>query len=212
MTIYDLTLPFSVNTTHVFPGTPPMNYHLSQTIEKDNYNLGIYSINSHAGTHTDAPRHFLSSGSCLDKVELYKYIGYAVIVNCTGKSAFDEITVDDVRVFENEIKEYKKVILHTNWSKLANEERFFTDYPIITEELAQYLVSLDVHMIGVESPSLNPAKYIEVHKIFLSNGVAIIEALTNLDTLPDNVMFFSGAPIGIAEADGFPIRAVAINF
>jgi len=211
MKIYDLTLPFSINTP-VFPGTPGMNYSLSHTVENDNYNLGIASINSHAGTHTDAPRHFLDEGCCLNDVDIHKYIGYAVVVNCTNKTAFGEITIDDAKPYEDLIKEHKKVIFHTGWSNYVNEECFFTDYPTITESLAEYLVDFGVHMIGVEAPSLNPEKYIEVHKIFLSNGVAVVEALTNLDSLPQDIIFFSGAPVGMAEADGFPIRAVAIIF
>lgn len=212
MKIYDLTLPLSVKTTQVFPGTPPMEYRLSHTVVKDNYNLGIASINSHAGTHTDAPRHFLDSGCCLDQVDIEKYIGYTVIVDCTHRGAFEEISVEDVRPYEEQIRKHKKVILKTGWSGCFREARFFTDYPVITEKLAEYLVELGVHMIGVEAPSLNPDKAMEVHKIFLKCGVAVVEALTNLERLPREVMFFSGAPVGIAEADGFPIRAAVIDF
>ena len=211
MKIYDLSLPFSKDMP-VFPGTPGMDYALSHTVEKDNYNLGIASINSHAGTHTDAPRHFLAKGSCLNDVDINHYIGYAVVIDCTGKAAFDAITIDDAKPYEDVIKKHKKVIFRTDWSKLADQECFYTDYPIVTESLADYLVGLGIHMIGVESPSLNPEKYIEVHKTFLANDVAVVEALTNLDLLPQDVIFFSGAPVGMAEADGFPIRAVAIIF
>ncbi|MEI8199616.1 MAG: cyclase family protein [Eubacteriales bacterium] len=211
MKIYDLTLRLSVHGS-VFPGTPEMDYNLSHTIEKDHYNLGIASINSHAGTHTDAPRHFLEEGSCLDAVPLEKYIGYTVVADCTQKQAFDKIDVSDLLPYEDRIRKYKKLLLHTNWSNYAGEPEFYTDYPIITEELADWLVSLGLELIGVEAPSLNPEKYIEVHKTFLSNGTAIIESLTNLSSLPSDIVFFSAAPIPLAEADGFPVRALAIEF
>jgi len=188
MKIYDLTLPLSVSGS-VFPGTPKMSYTLSHTVEKDHYNLGLASINSHAGTHTDAPHHFLEEGVCLDKVPVTKYVGYAVVADLTGKGALDTIDVSDLLPYEDKIRAHRKVILHTNWSEHAAEDIFYTDYPVITEALARWLTGLGVEMIGVEAPSLNPGKYIEVHKTFLS-----------------------GAPIPLAEADGFPIRAVAIEF
>lgn len=211
MKIYDLTLPLSVHGS-VFPGTPSMDYKLSHTIENDHYNLGIASINSHAGTHTDAPRHFLEGGSSLSNVPVEKYVGYAVVADCTQKKAFDRIDVADLLAYEDKIRLHKKLLLHTNWSAYADEPKFYTDYPIITEDLALWLVSLGLEMIGVEAPSLNPGKYIEVHKILLSGGTAIIESLTNLSSLPSDVIFFSGAPIPLAEADGFPVRALAIEF
>jgi len=80
MKVYDLTLPFTID-MKVFPGTPSMHYEPSQTIAKDNYNLGIASINTHAGTHTDAPLHFIQGGDSLEKIDVCKYIGKTVIVD-----------------------------------------------------------------------------------------------------------------------------------
>ena len=210
MKIYDLSLPFSVDMS-VFPGTPPMKYQLTHTVEKDHYNLGLATINSHAGTHTDAPRHFLADGAGLGEVPLERYIGDAVVADCMAKSApFARIEKEDFIHYEALIRKHGKVLVKTGWSRYADEDRFYTDYPIITESCAEYLVSLGVHLVGVEAPSLNPEKYIEVHKTFLSNHVAIVESLTNLDTLPADVVFFSGAPLNLAGGDGFPIRAYAI--
>jgi arylformamidase len=67
-------------------------------------------------------------------------------------------------------------------------------------------------MVGVEPPSLNPGKYIEVHKALLSAGVAVVEGLTNLETLPEDEIFFIGAPVALKGADGFPLRALGIEF
>jgi kynurenine formamidase len=211
MKVYDLTLPFSVNMM-VFPGTPPMNYKLSQTIKKDNYNLGIASINTHAGTHTDAPLHFIEGGDSLEKIDVCKYVGKAVIVDCSIKSDFDEINVSDLIPYSKKLADYKRVIIKTNWSKHFNEPKYFTDYPVITLELANWLVELGVLMVGVEPPSLNPEKYIEVHKALLRSGVVIIEGLANLEDIPGDEIFFVGMPIALEGADGFPLRAIGIEF
>jgi arylformamidase len=83
---------------------------------------------------------------------------------------------------------------------------------VSTITIHKWLVKKGIIMVSVEPPSLNSAFYIKVHKAFLENGVAIVEGLTNLESLPDSQIFFVGAPIGLANGDGFPIRTLAIEF
>jgi len=209
MKIYDISLPLSTKDM-VFPGTPKMNYSLTHNIKNDKYNLSLVTLNSHAGTHTDAPSHFIENGYTLDQVDLNKYVGKAIVLDCITKKDFEQICVEDAKPYKEKIENYKRVIFKTGWSKFFNTPKYFTDYPIITFELAEWLVQRGVVMVGVESPSLNPALYIEVHKMLLGNGVAIIEGLANLESLPSEEIFFVGAPIALKGGDGFPIRAVAI--
>ena len=211
MKIYDLSLPFSENTL-VFPGTPPMKYEHTHTYEKNHYNLGLFSINTHAGTHTDAPLHFIDRATCLADVDVSKYIGPAVVIDCTAKKAMEMIGIADVEAYKDKIVDHRRVIFKTGWSRHYNEQKFFTDYPSISIELATWLADNGVVMIGVEAPSLNPGDYIEVHQILLGSGIAIVEGLTNLDELPSEEIFFVGPPLNVKDGDGFPIRALAIEF
>ncbi len=211
MKIYDLSIPFSKDTL-VFPGTPKMDYVRSHTVQKDHYNLGIVSVNTHAGTHTDAPLHFIEGGASLADVDVGKYVGEAVVIDCSQKKAFDLIDVADVASYEEKIKRCKRVIIKTGWSKFFEEDKFFTDYPIITVELAKWLAAAGVVLLGVEPPSLNPADYIEVHKTLLESGIAVVEGLTNLESLPSDEIFFVGTPLALKDGDGFPIRALALEF
>ncbi len=211
MKIYDLSLPISKDSP-VFPGTPKMDYTLSHTIKKNSFNLGVASINTHAGTHTDAPLHFLDGAPSLSDVEISKYIGKAFVIDCLNKKAFDPICVEDLLPYKDKIGELKRVIIKTGWSKYYNEDKFFTDYPFITVKLAKWLADKDIVMLGVEAPSLNPSDYIEVHKILLSSGAAVVEGLANLESFAGSEIFFVGVPIAFKGADGFPIRAVAIEF
>lgn len=210
MKIYDLSHKFNIGDL-VFPGTPKMSYALSHTIKNDHYNLGLASINSHAGTHTDAPVHFVDGGKSLGEVSLDKYVGPCIVIDLRDKKANEDIGIADVKKFESEIRQKKRVLLLTSWGKKNNTEEFYTEYPRITLKLADYLVSLGIVLIGVEPPSLNPPLYIEVHKAFLENDVAIVEGLTNLDLILGKDVFFCGAPIAFEGADGFPIRAYAIE-
>lgn len=210
MKIYDLSHPFSTSDM-VFPGTPSMEYKLSHTIEKDFYNLGIAAINTHSGTHTDAPKHFVDGGGDLQSVPLERYVGPCVVVDVRHRGANEEITVQDIAAYESEIAEKKRVLFLTGWESRVNTEEYYTDYPKITLELAEHLVQLGVGLVGVEAPSLNPELYIEVHQAFLANGVSVVEGLRNLEAILGKNVIFCGAPLAFVGADGFPIRAYAIE-
>ncbi|HWQ80084.1 MAG TPA: cyclase family protein [Anaerovoracaceae bacterium] len=211
MKVVDLSHKFSVEDM-VFPGTMGMSFERTHTTAEDHYNLSIARINSHSGTHTDAPLHFIAGGDSLGEVPIDRYVGSCVVADCRDKGAFGTIGIDDIKPYEDAVRKAGRVLICTGWSKHFNEECFFTDYPIISEELADYLVSLGIVLVGVEPPSLNPPKYIEVHQAFLKNNVAIVEGLTNLEALIGKEFIFCGAPLAFEDMDGFPVRAYAIEF
>lgn len=210
MKLYDLSHPFSVDDM-VFPGTPAMEYRLTHTFEEGAFSLGLASINTHAGTHTDAPRHFLQDGATLEAVPLSHYVGPCVVVDVRHRGAEEDITLEDIRAYEDTISVKQRVLFLTGWSTRVNTPEYFTDYPRISLEVAERLVELGVVLMGVEPPSLNPPLYIEVHRALSKHGVAIIEGLCGLDAILDKEVIFCGAPLAFAGADGFPVRAYAIE-
>jgi arylformamidase len=48
------------------------------------------------------------------------------------------------------------------------------------------------------------------HHILLGAGMVIVENLTNLSAVPDGPFLFSCFPLNIKDADGSPVRAVAM--
>ena len=70
-------------------------------------------------------------------------------------------------------------------------------------------------MLGVEPPSVADVNHIEelttVHKILFKGGVIVIEGLTNLQLLTKPKVTLIALPLKIADGDGAPVRAVAIE-
>jgi len=196
----------------VFPGTQPMSFNRTHTCANDGYNLTMCNINTHAGTHTDAPLHFLADGKGLAEVDIDRYVGTCFIVDCTKKGyANAMVEVEDVKPYEAEIKKAGRVIFATGWNKEFNTEHFFTEYPSVSVALAEYLVSLGVKMMGVEGPSVSTVDGARVHKILLGADIAIVETLTNMEGLLNREVIFCGAPLSFTGMDGFPLRAYAIE-
>lgn len=210
MKVRDLSHTFNIE-DRVFPGTGKMSFDRTHTIQKDGYNLTAITVNSHAGTHTDAPLHFVDNGKSLSEVDINRYVGNCFVVDLMDKKMNGIITVEDVKPYEQEIKKSGRVILATGWDKNFNTEEFYTIYPSIHVECAKWLVSLGIKMVGVEPPSLSTIAGTEVHDIFLKNDVAVVEGLTNLGDLTGKEIIFCGAPLAFEGMDGFPIRAYAIE-
>lgn len=210
MKVVDLSHVFTI-TDKVFPGTKLMSYDRTHTCEKDGYNLTMCNINTHAGTHTDAPLHFLADGKGLSEVDIDRYVGSCFIVDCTAKGyANAMIEPEDFSMHEEEIKKAGRVIFATGWNRMFNTDEFFTQYPSVSVASAKYLVSLGVKMMGVEGPSVNTVDGTEVHKILLGADCAIVEALTNMQDIMNQEVLFCGAPLSFTGMDGFPIRAYAV--
>lgn len=192
-----------------FPGDPVFTIARHCTIEKQGWNVSQISMGTHQGTHLDAPYHFIAEGKRLDEMPLDWFYGPATLLRIP-KSAREEITVADLKPFENRIVSGARVILETGWSLYYGQADFFTDPPSLTVEAAAYLAEREIRLLGMDTPTPSH-HYKEVHQMLQRkpSEIVIVESLTNLQLLPENFLFV-GFPLRLEGADGSPIRAVAI--
>jgi kynurenine formamidase len=87
---------------------------------------------------------------------------------------------------------------------------FFTSHPMFTPEAAQFLVDCGVKLVGVDFPSVDRPPF-PIHIIFLGNGMVIVENLTNLAALKQDVFEFIALPLSFTGRDASPVRAVALE-
>ena len=92
-------------------------------------------------------------------------------------------------------------------SKVYFQPEYFNNYPAITEEVANYLVSKKVKIVGVDMCSVD-LKPFPVHRILLKNDILIIENLTNLSELEGRNFKVYAFPIKL-QIEGAPTRVVA---
>ncbi len=207
MKFFDLTHPMR-NGQQSFPGDPVLKISPHATIEKERYNVSQLSMGSHQGTHLDAPFHFVADGRRLDQMPLEWFYGPATLLRIP-KPPRANITVEDLKPFENRLVEGARVIYETGWSRHYGKDDFFTDFPSLTQEAATYLAGRRIRLLGMDTPT--PSRdYYEVHHILQQRPaeIVIVEALANLDSLPEDFLFI-GFPLRLEGGDGSPIRAVA---
>lgn len=207
MKFIDLTHPMK-HAQASFPGSPPLQITAAATIEKQRCNVSQIVMGSHQGTHLDAQFHFVPEGKRLDQMPLDWFYGPATLLRIP-KPARAEITVEDLKPFEHRLVSGARVIYETGWHRHYDQPDFFTDFPSLTQEAAAYLAGRRIRLLGMDTPT--PSRdYYEVHHLLQQRPaeIVIVEALANLDALPENFLFI-GFPLRFEGGDGSPIRAVA---
>ncbi|MGA8185548.1 MAG: cyclase family protein [Terriglobia bacterium] len=181
-------------------------------------------VHEHNGTHVDAPVHFVSDGKMdgrktVEQIEPVRLIGRGTRLDCRGSKEGDYVSLKFIQDWEAQhgpIEADDIVLFNFGWSEHwglpPNNKRYLADWPGVSVEVAEYLVSKSVAAVGVDSLSPDPPAALEdhpIHPLLLEKEVLIIENLTRLDELPDFFLFIA-LPLKIREGSGSPIRAVAL--
>ncbi len=187
----------------------------AKTLEVDGWNATTLQLYSHAGTHMDAPKHFLPGGAALDAQDLSRCCGSARVVNLAPAVARQLHTVDDIVHAIGRVYPGDRLLLRTDWHTRFGTPEYRDELPRISIELARWLVEQEVAMIGVEPPSVadvnNLQELTEVHQTLFRGGVLIVEGLANLHQLRHAEVEFIALPLKILDGDGCPVRAIAIE-
>jgi len=206
MDIHDISLPLS-NDLPSWPGDPrPRIKRIHKISEGDDSNVTHLSMTAHTGTHIDAPDHFLDSGETLDQIPLGLFIGPAQVVELPSGR---DITADMIQ--EADIPAYtKRILFKTRNSQLWQQgvKEFQKDFMALDEKAAEYLVSRDVEVVGVDYLSVAPFRAPKAtHQILLEGKVLIIEGLDLSGIEPGQYTLYC-LPLNIPEAEGAPARVL----
>jgi L-fuculose-phosphate aldolase len=209
--LIELSVPLADSTVH-YPSDPPFR----KTAHADFTSAGVYvsklEMGAHIGTHVDAPLHVLEGAPSISALPLHRFFGSAIVVDAR-KEPGEDIEPSDFETAE--VRENDIVIFRTGWEERSGSSRFFQgEWPGVSAEAAEGILARRVKAIGLDSPSVDSPKAIAAgfgsHKLLLSAGVPVFEALVNLSRLVGRRFFFIGLPLGIEHGDASPVRAVAL--
>ena len=208
MRIVDLSH-FIADNMPAYPGTASAGIVNYRTVPADGYAEKQLHLHTHTGTHVDSPAHLISAGITLDLLPPEKFMGKALLLNCSGLKVID---LQFLKSYQDRISKCEFVILATGWSEYWGHEKYFRDFPLLTPEAAQLLSAFNLKGVGVDSSSVDAvdSEAFPIHKILLSKNILIIENLTDLNRLKTDEFTFYCFPLKIKQADGSPVRAVGI--
>jgi kynurenine formamidase len=160
------------------------------------------------GTYLDSPYHFNPHGATIEHLRLEQVVLPGVVVDCTfagPRQALGPHVLDGVAVAG------KAVLFRTDWSRHWGQAEYY-EFPFLSGETALALRERGAKLAGIDGlvidDTTDPRR--PVHVTLLRHNILIVENLTNLGALPASGFIFHAAPVRLAGAAAFPIRAYAV--
>jgi arylformamidase len=215
---YDVTLPLNKE-IHMLPelrpetGQPTQRennsrvYRFFDVNKGDPVTMSRLEIDSHDGTHIDAPLHFIPGGMTIDNMPIETTNGPCRVIEIKDEK---DITVKELEPYK--IKAGERILFKTKNSPHVYDVGVFEDvWVALTPESANYLVEKKIRIVGLDYLTVahrEPTGDIKkVHEAFLKNGIFILEAI-NLDGVPAGNYEMMCLPIRIENGDAGPCRVI----
>ncbi|MEZ4872040.1 MAG: cyclase family protein [Bdellovibrionales bacterium] len=204
--VYDIS-PLISEKTAVFPGDVPFQRNIAMSMESGDH-LTLSSINTtvHIGAHTDAPNHYHAEGDAIHEVDLDAYMGLAQVIEL-------DLTPNE-RITPNHLEGIEvvapRVLFKTN--SFPNPNHWVNDFNSLTPELIEYLAAKKVKLVGIDTPSVDPAeaKELTTHHAIYKNNLRILEGIV-LTRVSAGVYVLVALPLPLEGADASPVRAILVG-
>ena len=212
MKVIDLTHTIKENMP-VYPGTNPPSLSCANTYENDGFKETLLSMFSHTGTHIDPPAHIFKDKATLDSFQASQFVGSALVIDCRSLKDGEEISLDMIKKYGDKAERAEFLLFNLGWDKRWGTPEYFGDYPCLSHDALDYIISGEYKGIGFDVIGLDPISdtALERHnKLFSKKNIINIENLKNLDLCGNELFTFVCLPIKIENSDGAPARAIAI--
>lgn len=201
----DASIPLRNAMVH-WPSDPPIRIERLLDMERgDANNLSTISMSSHAGTHMDAPLHFIRQGIGIDKMPLDTTVGRVRVIEI-----HDSESIKPEELASHRIRRGERILFKTrNSSCCWQTDTFVEDFVFISKEAACFLARRGVRVVGIDYLSVGGFKRdgVETHQILLEGGVWIIEGL-DLSRVRQGKYDLICLPLRLDQGDGAPARAI----
>ena len=191
--------------------------------DTDNGSLCQWTLNDHFGTHLDAPIHIVPDSDSVDRVDINRLVGEAVVIDCSFANGRG-LTAEDFERARPKVKPGDIVLIYSA-EQPGSIEEYILDQTYVTPSGAQWLVEQNIKSVGVEPfgfenlyeglfvkdyyDKATPPPHWPAHSICLSEDVYILEGLGNLEAIVGERVHFSALPLPVPDSSGSPVRAVA---
>ena len=181
---------------NIYPGDPSPKAEKLKSIELgENYNLSLFSMCAHNGTHIDAPSHFIKDGKSIDEISCNSTVGYCYVTEHSG-----DMTAGDATL-----------VLKKANAQGAGERILIAGDVTVTEEAAEVFANAGVKLLGNEGQTVGPKDApMRVHQILLGAETVLLEGIV-LRNVTEGKYFLSAIPLNLKGFEGSPCRAYLIE-
>jgi arylformamidase len=185
----------------------PLTPHIEFIMARDKGNpidMLQININSHNGTHIDAPKHHVKGGSSIDQMPLDTGIGPARVIEIRDTRS---ITVDEIIPYDIQAGERLLFKTHNSYRPERFTE-FIRDWVYFSTEAINYLAERKIRLLGIDAISIgSPINANEIHETLLTRGIYILEDLELGHVRPGRYEMIC-LPLRLQGGDASPVRAI----
>jgi len=204
----DVTAPLDMVTTPVYPGDTRLKFEFLKSFPNgDKLTLSSYLMTAHAGTHVDAPLHFVAKGASIDQVSLRTLMGRALVIDCSPSA----VAIDAAELNKHNWRGAKRILFRTRNSRNSwmVDPNFHEDFTYIAPDAAQLMADSGVELVGIDYLSAEKfgAPQARTHQILLGRDIPIVEGL-DLRKIEGGEYDYIILPLKVAGHEAAPARAL----
>ena len=199
--IWDISPPVDENAV-VFPGDTAYSQRLHFALSADcPVNVNSITLSPHTGAHADAPMHYANGGKASGELDLTPYLGPCRVIYCIDCGPL----VLPKHIAHAMLDLPPRVLLRT--AHTASQS--WASFTAIAKETLTLLATNNVALIGIDTPSVDPAdsQTLPSHQLLLAHDMRVLECLV-LDNVPEGDYELIALPLKLMRADASPVRAV----
>lgn len=206
----------------VYPGTEAVSVEPVATREPDGYRTTRLDVDTHTGTHVDAPAHLVDGPSIADyPLETFRFD--AVLADVRPLEPRERIgpdllasSVPDAVDGSTGVDGPTLLVVRTGWEDHWGFARYF-DHPYVAAEAAEWAARRGLHVgLDAMSPDPTPSERappdepdgFPAHRALFAADRLLLENLRGLEAVPDRFTLHA-YPLSLDAPDAAPVRAVA---
>ena len=207
--IYDVSVPIT-NSMPVWPGDPPVQLQRNSHESRDKSHIvhvTSITMNSHTGTHFDAPFHMIDGGKKLHEFSLDTLVGKATVfeipgVRSIGRKELEQFNWNGV----------ERVLFKTDNSSHWQDGKFYEQFVYLQPDGADFLVQRSVRLVGIDYLSIDKfhCDSHPTHFVLLTKNILLLEGL-NLNNISAGEYMLYALPLSLQNVDGGPARVILMN-
>ena len=200
--IWDISPPIASDSPR-FPGDTAYSQQWSAEIGADcPVNLSAITMSPHIGAHADAPLHYGPGAAAIGQVDLAPFLGLCRVIHAIGCGPL----VTSAHLAHAATGLPPRVLVRTC---LSAPTAWSPEFSAFAPETIGWLAGLGVTLIGIDSPSVDPAdsSALDSHQLLLRHDMRVLENLM-LDDVPAGDYELIALPLKLMQAEASPVRAV----
>ena len=197
MRILDIS-PLITEASPVYPGDAPLSLSF---VRSSQVCVGTLTMSAHLGAHVDAPQHLNRAGD-VSEIALTELIGPCQVIERIGKKV---ITAEDLPSRLSA----RRVLIKTGFNRPCC---WTNEFSYLSADAVAFLIEQGVKMIGIDTPSIDPAEdeRLPSHVLAIDAGILILENL-ELSAVQAGEYELIALPLKIKGLEASPVRAVLID-